>query len=82
MTLSLCFVDGLFTRNIIHSQIDHFHTLKRQKEVNQSLAVARCRENMVDAQQALSLPIFHLKMVLRHFHWLFKSLPLFPIEEN
>jgi hypothetical protein len=45
------------------------------------LAVASRHENVLDAQQALSLPIFHLKMVLQHFQWLFKCLPLFPIEE-
>jgi hypothetical protein len=37
---------------------------------------------MLDGQQALYLPNIRLKMVLPYFQWLFKCLPLFPIEEH
>jgi hypothetical protein len=37
---------------------------------------------MLDTQQAHYLPNIHLKMVRRHFEWLFKCLPLLQIKEN
>jgi hypothetical protein len=72
----------MFIQDIIHIQIDNFHT---NQEANRSeLVIGGCKtsRNMLDAQQALSLPNIHLKMILGHFQWLFQYLPLFPIEEN
>jgi hypothetical protein len=61
----------------------HFHTIQEAKRSES--VIGSCdtsRKNMLDAQQALYLPNIHLKMVLPCFQWLFKCLPLFPIEEH
>jgi hypothetical protein len=67
----------MFIQDIIHIQIDHFHTNQEANRSESEIGGRKSSRNMLYAPQALSLPIFHLKMVPRHFEWLFKCLSLF-----
>jgi hypothetical protein len=76
MTLSLCFCRwSLHKRHYSWSNRLFPHQSRDKQKWISNVMARRHDAHMLDMQQALYLPIFHLKMVRRHFQWLFKCLP-------